>query len=218
MAFPASSIYDTAVRADEAPLATASGGSAWATISDIGSAGLTALQILTNKIAGQSAASNQYLNVTDAANCEHYGTIDTVGGAATVVDLLARLKDVASVFTIDCYSVKITFPSTVTLNRVDNLVTTVLATFTQTVSNGDSLGIEIVGSTLTAYYRAGAGAWTSLGTATDATYSAGGYKALTTLATAIRVSNMGGGASGAVGNLITPFPLDGLGYNFRGLT
>jgi hypothetical protein len=217
LAFPTSAIYDTCVRADEAPLATASGGSSWATISDIGSAGITACQILSNKIAPQSSVSNQYLNVVDGADCEHYCTVGTL---VTEIDLIIRMKDVASIFTIDGYGLQVIAAANVfRLVRFDNVVVTVLATFTQAVAGNDGIGISVIGSTLTAWFRSGlGGSWTSIGTASDATYAAGGYKGITLNGSLSRLFDMGGGSVVAgSGNVKNQVPLDGMGTYYRGL-
>lgn len=217
MAFPTSAIYDNGVRANEAPLATASDGSVWATIADIGSAGLTPCQILSNKIAPQSSASNQYLNVVDAADCEHYCTVDTL---VTEIDLIIRMKDIASIFTIDGYGLQVISAANVfRLVRFDNVAVTVLASFTQAVGGNDGIGISVIGSTLTAWFRSGlAGSWTSIGTASDATYAAGGYKGITLSGALSRLVNMGGGSVvSSSGNVKNQVPLDGMGTYFRGL-
>ncbi len=61
------------------------------------------------------------------------------------------------------------------LYRIDSGTNTQLgADFTQTIATGDSFGMSLVGSTITVYFKAAAGSWTSLGTRTDATYSAAG--------------------------------------------
>jgi hypothetical protein len=50
--------------------------------------------------------------------------------------------------------------------------TTLGAAFSQTISSGDSLGLQrINATTLEVWYRSGAGAWTSLGTRTDGTHT-----------------------------------------------
>lgn len=43
------------------------------------------------------------------------------------------------------------------------------ASITQDVIAGDSVGVEMIGTTMTAYYKSGAGAWTALGTRTPST-------------------------------------------------
>jgi hypothetical protein len=53
-----------------------------------------------------------------------------------------------------------------------------LATYAQSLSPGDSIGISAVGNTLTAWYRPGSGAWVSEGTFTDSSYPSAGFMAL----------------------------------------
>jgi hypothetical protein len=48
------------------------------------------------------------------------------------------------------------------------------ATIAQTMANGASLGVRMIGSTIDVYYKAPAGSWTLIGTRSDSTYSAAG--------------------------------------------
>ncbi len=58
------------------------------------------------------------------------------------------------------------------IRRRDNVTPTVLgADMNQELSSGDSVGMSLVGSTISAYYRSGAGAWTLVGSRTDSTYT-----------------------------------------------
>lgn len=205
-------IYDTAVGSNENPLANASNGQTYANITDQGTVGLTSLQRTSNQIAGQGA-SNSYLNVSRANNCESGGTIATAGATNDVVDFLICLTSVTAVATITAYTAKITFPSTVTLNRVNSIgSTTVLNTFTQTVIANDGLAIQRWGSGLAALYRSGlTGTWTLLGTATDATFTAGGYGAITIIGTTAKLVNLFGG------NLVSDVLVRRSIRNFSGL-
>lgn len=47
---------------------------------------------------------------------------------------------------------------------------------TQAVSSGDSVGVEMIGSTIKAYYKPSAGSWSQIGSSiTDSTYNRAGY-------------------------------------------
>jgi hypothetical protein len=78
---------------------------------------------------------------------------------------------------------------------MDNRVYTRLgATESQTITNGDSCGLTIIGGTLQMYYKVGAGAWTAKGTGrTDGTYSAAGYIGMGLNTDAQACDDFGGG-------------------------
>lgn len=78
--------------------------------------------------------------------------------------------------------------------RADNGSPTQLGSaFAFTVSSGDSLGLSVVGSTLTAYYKSGSGSWTTLGSRTDATYSAAGNLMIIATDAGAVLDDFGGG-------------------------
>jgi hypothetical protein len=62
--------------------------------------------------------------------------------------------------------------------RLDNGVATLLATYTQSITTTDKIGIQAIGNQICAWFSDNGGAWTSLGCSTDSTYSAAGYLAL----------------------------------------
>ncbi len=63
----------------------------------------------------------------------------------------------------------------------------------QTVSNGDSLGATMIGSTITIYYKVGAGPWTNLTTRTDSNYLSAGFIGVEIADIATALDNFGGG-------------------------
>jgi len=204
--FPSTSIFDTFNRANEDPLATASGGGTWATLPGAGGFGVTTLEVISNQCAGNGGVgANMYLVGADSADCELWATVPTLGADGGIVDLYARGKDIGSITTLDAYTVRWTKASgtdAIIVTRVDNLAATTIATFNQEVSAGDSFGMRIIGSVIEVFYKASAGSWTSLGTVTDATYGAGGVKLMTISGTTIRVDDIGGG-----NYTLLPFPL-----------
>jgi hypothetical protein len=76
------------------------------------------------------------------------------------------------------------------------------ADFIQAVASGDSMGLSIVGSTITAYYKAAAGSWTTLTTRTDGTYTGTGLLSIDYNSTTARLDDFGGGTIGAAGPTI----------------
>jgi len=72
------------------------------------------------------------------------------------------------------------------------------ASFTQTISNGDSIGLEYNSATgdLIAYYKAAAGSWTALATRNDTTYQTDtGKSTVESQGVAIKYDSFGGGTS-----------------------
>ena len=72
------------------------------------------------------------------------------------------------------------------------------ATISQDFSNGDSLGIEAIGSAITAYRKTG-GTWASLGSRTDTTYTAAGHIGMGGDDSTSLLDNFGGGTVAAAG-------------------
>lgn len=193
MAFRVTPILDSGTGADANPI-----GGNWTLMTGSAGVGVTDLRRVSNQIGGQAGtASVDYWNPgTFNANCEIYCQIQAIGAAASFVDLYFRGKDTASILTFDAYSVRWTVAAgtdTIALTRLDNLAATTLATFNQNIAAGDWFGAQIIGSTLTAFYESAAGAVTVLGTATDSTYTAGGYHTMAINGTTNRVTNFGGG-------------------------
>lgn len=187
MAFPTTSTLDTFDRTNSATL-----GANW---SDLLGLGLR-WGISSNTAAPQASNAADYWNGATYTNVECYGIISTkpADGAGTVY-FLARLASVGGT-TFDGYAVALVPASgtdQVAFFRIDNGVPTQLgATISQEVAAGESLGLEVNSTTLTAYYKTG-GSWSSLGTRTDSTYSAAGRIGLLSADTSPRINDFGGG-------------------------
>lgn len=158
------------------------------------------LDIVGNAAAAPSAAPNlSYWNVAQfSADCEVYDTISTLPADGTTCVLLARMQNVGSIATLDCYGCTLSKVAgagndTITLSIITNGVGTPLgSTITQEFSAGDKYCLRIIGSTLYALRESG-GVETVLGTRTDATYSAGGYAGLVADNTTVRLNDFGAG-------------------------
>jgi hypothetical protein len=71
----------------------------------------------------------------------------------------------------------------------------VVGAFTAPFAARDAAGLRPSGSTLTAYRRTGDGTWTRVGSATDASITAGGYLSFTPGDTTVRGGALGGGTT-----------------------
>lgn len=173
MAFPTTGVLDNFNRSDVGPPPSASWGAMYSGL--IGQFEVYSNQARVDAL-GYGFAGN-YWNPATYTDCEAHAVIATKPTANTV-QLWVRTAD-ATGNTPDAYSVVLNAEGgtdIMFINRVDNGVATQLgASFSQEVSNGDSIGIECTGTTISAYYKAAAGSWTSLGSRTDSTYSAAGY-------------------------------------------
>ena len=68
-----------------------------------------------------------------------------------------------------------------------------LGTFTAPFAAGDSAGLQLNGSTITAWHESGTGGWTAVGSVTDTSITAGGYVSFTLGDATMRGGPFGGG-------------------------
>lgn len=198
MAFPTTGVLDTFDRADENPL---SDGGKWTNKTD---PGFGDCQVLTNLGAGVGAGGNGAFrnNQTYGPDTEAFLTISTLAGNGDDTGVEIRIAD-GGLTTVDAYRVVAQKAAGASndiwrVARLDNTVQTVLgANIIQEFSAGDGLGIEMVGSTITVYWKTG-GTWTSLGTRTDTTYTAAGNIGMLMDTTTPRVNDFGGGTVGII--------------------
>lgn len=198
--FPTTPIRDTFNRSDESAITTASNGETWAIIPDQGTLGLGSVGVSSN-VAYSTAGPGSFdmITTTDAADCEAYVTISTKGSSTNdEVDVDVRLQQYSNALTMDGYAVRAIVQAgtdTISIVRIDNVVTSALITFNQEFSSGDAIGIRCTGSIIEAFYRSGSsGPFTRLGGIVDSTYPNGGRTALTLVGTNTRADNFGGGA------------------------
>lgn len=199
MAFPSTSVLDnfTGTNGTDLPVYSSN----WQTAPTGG----VNLEIQSNAATGTAAASNNTNSwaTSYGPDCEVYVTITTKPADGNILLLLARGVQETSLATADGYCLRfapVAGTDTITIQRIDNgAQTSISSAFSQEVSNGDSIGLEIIGNTLTAYYKPSGGAWTSLGSTTDSTYTTAGKIGLLTSSTTIRLDDFGGGTYVAPG-------------------
>lgn len=167
MPFPTTGILDAFNRADENPI------TGWTAL-------FNNFRVASNAMKSTTAGSDfaYYSAATYGPDCEAYMTVATKVPTGGAMAIIARLVDTGSIATVDGYMVNVAVAAgtdTITIVRLDNGVGTTLgSSISQEVANGDSIGIECIGSSISCFYKSGAGAWTNLGTRTDTTYSAAG--------------------------------------------
>jgi hypothetical protein len=97
---------------------------------------------------------------------------------------------------VSCYFVKVT-PSTSKWElrkKLNGATSTVMQSFTAPFAAGDTAGIQLEGSTITAYRKPAFGSWTAIGSVTDTAIPGAGYVAFTLGDTTIRGGAFGGGS------------------------
>lgn len=172
MAFPTTSVLDSFTRADGAL------GANWGTPVTSGN---PACKVATNQIApnvdtGNSPYADGYWSAaTFGPDSECYATVTSVANAARA--LYARVVNPGNASTLAGYDLQSSFGAVTTwgLYEITNNVETLMgATFTQTVSANDAIGIDCIGTTIAAHYKASGGSWTTLASRTNSAHSAAG--------------------------------------------
>ncbi len=192
--FPTVPIVDTCVRTNEGPPPS----SKWTT--DPWGYGAVGHKVLSNVCVGSGVGDNHTKwNTSYGPNVEGYITIGTKPPDASEITINFR-EVYGGVGLNDGYNIQLVPAAgtdVININRNDDNTATLLgAAVSQEVSNGDSIGFSMVGTTITLYYKSGAGAWTALTTRTDSTYTlAGGISIYTDGATST-FTNFGAGTSG----------------------
>jgi len=150
--------------------------------------------IVSNTVWASTSASAYWSPATYGPDSEVFETIVTKQSSVRIYLFLRCVNPGAS--TLDCYTSVFEVSAGTDffqIRRIDNGATTTLgANMSQEVTNGDSYGLEMIGSTLTQYYKT-AGSWASLGTRTDSTYTAAGNIAHGIYNNVYRGDDFGGG-------------------------
>lgn len=173
----------------------------------------TSMLINSSQAGGSSGAGTNsawFTGFTPGDDCEAYITINTVPSNGEFVRVYARLATPGTAG-VDGYFVQWTKVSganndSMALFRLDNASATSIGTFTGDYSAGDKIGIECIGSAISAYHFTG-GVWTQRITTTDATYSAAGPAGIGGLGNGFRLDDFFAGtvstSTGKRQNLLT---------------
>ena len=154
MAFPTQGVLDNFNRTD------GDVGAGWSKIWS----GDYAFVIATNllKCPWSSNWAGGGWNAATYQDCEAYVTIPTVS-SADKCGVYARMSVLNTAGGPDGYRVISDGSGTISIQRLDDGTPATLgATISQALSNGDSLGIECIGSTIKAWYKASGGSWTEI--------------------------------------------------------
>ena len=198
MPFPTTAVLDTFTGADESPITTN-----WTCPLFSGELGYNRL---SNAIAPSALGqfSNGYYDIaTFGTDSEAWVTITTMGAATDHLTLYAAMIN-AGAAALDGYAVRMICAAgaeTVRLLRYDDGSSTTLGAdiTSESFVDGDGLGVQRVGSDVTAWRRSG-GVWSLIGTRTDATYTHTGHIGLQFFAatppSTFVLDDFGGGGGG----------------------
>ncbi len=177
MAFPVNGILDTFNRANSTTTVGANWTAFTAVGANSGNEGILSNQ-LYNPFGSFSNYTGMYWNPSSfGPDSETYITLATkyTANAGDNLTIYGRQVHVSPLGTENDYSVQVNVDNgQLRINRDDSGVGTQLgASITQTISSGDKVGLQIIGSTISAFYNTGGG-WSDIGDRTDSTYSAAG--------------------------------------------
>ena len=189
MPFPTTSVLDTFNRPDENPLA-----SGW--LGPLTFTGENQLKVLSNQAAGTTADpsfNSSYWNTTYGPDVEAYAKVPAIN-IGNRIEIYARIVDVHPIDGTDAYCVSVAGTAW-TLRKITNSSSVAIGaieTLTALAAN-DEFGIEIVGTTLNAWHKPVAGAWTLLFSRTDSTWTTAGFTGLRCFGDIFRIDDFGGG-------------------------
>lgn len=195
MAFPTTPILDDFTRADENPLAR------WWSPNPVWN-GDALCKIVSNELApvGTSPANNDCLYSTGfRRDQEIYVTVANVSGINTLGLYVRTNQYNSATFVNTDYHVDflpLTSEVKIWRQSISPAAAQLGATITGvSISNGDSVGVSAIGSTIEAWKKPSGGSWTSLGSRTDSNLTGGGNLGinLNVSSTAPRLDSFGGG-------------------------
>ena len=192
MAFPTTSILDNFNRSNESGIGAGAGTWTSPVFSGDGDIALTSNQIV---FVGWDSA--YYDAAQYGPDSEVYATVTATSATGTEIVCRHNPSGVGGgVYNYMLHTSRTVMEFYWTHNGTQ---TQLGASVSVTIADGDSIGLEAVGSTLTAYHKPAAGSWTSKGTRTDSSITAAGYVGIA--GNGSNVDNFGGGTISGGGTL-----------------
>lgn len=159
-------VLDNFQRANESPL---SGGGRWTRSGTFGS-NLNLVSHATQAATTSQIDSESYVAAGDLYDCEVWAVINPIpySGSADTVGVIIR-QNPATASQKDCYILAYESDGTTLFLTYTDATggDTLLGSWSVVLANGDSIGLRANGTTLTAYYKHGSGAWQVAGSVTD---------------------------------------------------
>ena len=169
MAFPTTGVLDSFNAGANQNLTARSG---WgASVLFTGDTSLTTNATPDRARTGGVVTYSNFYNTSYGADSECWVTMITAI-ASNGLDLYARITATG---TVTAYNLSVTTAGLFQLGKyITGTGTNLGSSATQAVAAGDSIGLEVIGSTLKGYYKAAAGGWTQLVSATDSAITTAG--------------------------------------------
>ena len=153
--------------------------------------------VASGQTGGSTGASSAtWSHQLFGANEESYLTVPTLPAAGDYVQVGGRVSSLTG-SNVSMYFVRVTPSKNLwdLRKKVNGAGSVSMGTFTAPMVAGDSIGLKLNGSMITAYHESGQSAWTQVGSVTDTSISAGGYLTFTLGDTTARGGAFGGGTS-----------------------
>ncbi|HWE10859.1 MAG TPA: Ig-like domain repeat protein [Solirubrobacteraceae bacterium] len=159
-------------------------------------AGTVSVAASGQTISSGGAASAIWKATSFGANQEAYLTVPVLPAAGHYFQVAGRVSSLTG-STVSMYFLQVTPSKNLwdLRKKLNGASSTSMGTFTAPFAAGDSAGLQLNGSTITAWHESG-GSWTSVGSVTDTSITAGGYVVFTLGDTTIRGGAFGGGNGG----------------------
>jgi hypothetical protein len=167
-------------------------GSSWQS-PGLADAGTVTIATSGQTASSAGAASATWRASTFPADQEGYLTVATLPRAGGFLQVAGRVSTLGTAG-LSCYLLRVT-PSTGVWDlrkKINGATSVSLKTFTAQFNAGDTLALQLVGSTISAFRRSGA--WSFVGSASDGAIAAGGYLSFTLGDVTVRGGTFGGGA------------------------
>ncbi|MFY9561413.1 MAG: hypothetical protein WAQ52_14365 [Terriglobales bacterium] len=191
--FPTTGILDNFNRADETPL----GNGNWTCPAQVGAHNL---QIVGNVVVVTNNLSNNdcyWSSASYGSDSESYVTITALPASTQCAAVFARGSNLNTsnfaAYWAEYCAVSGASNDTFTLYRFVSGRSTAIASGTQEVSAGDSIGLEVIGTRVRMLYKPGSGAWTQILSVTDSNISGSGRIGMHEEDTSATLDNFGGG-------------------------
>jgi len=185
--FPTTPILDTFAQSP-GPLS-----SSWQSPS-LQDAGKVSVATSGQTISSGGAASAIWQATSFGANQQAYLTVPVLPATGDFFQVGGRVSSLTS-STVSLYFLRVTPSKNLwdLRKKLKGATSTSMGTFSAPFAEGDSAGLQLSGSMITAWHQSGTGSWTSVGSLTDTSITAGGYVTFTLGDTTMRGGALGGG-------------------------
>lgn len=195
MTFPTTGVLDNFNAGASQALTARSGWAGTAIRQFLGNWGTT--DSVPTEAVGSGGSADNYWNAS-AADSECWYKIGSVAPSFGQHGPCVRIQNPAAAG-CSCYLIYTGAGASTDFQiwKINSGVFTAIGTNTSvTISVGDSIGISVVGTTILAFYKSGAGAWVQKDSATDSSITGSGFVAgvLNDSGVAWRMTDFGGGA------------------------